>query len=229
MFWKWVKSESTEADELRIEGAITKGCWWDDNGLTPKKFRAELEKRKGKDIVVWIDSPGGEVTAGSQIYTMLRDFDGGINVKIDGWAASIASVIAMAGDVIEMSPTAMMMIHDPWTIAIGSATDFRHEADILDEVKESIMNAYVTRTQKSRGEISDMMSAELWMSAQKAVSEGFADGILFESQGKGDDAIKNYDRRTIMNCVSFYVPENQVVTVSGADKLRAELNLLKSL
>ena len=132
----------------------------------------------GGDITVWINSPGGDCIAAAQIYNMLFDYKGHITVKIDGIAASSASVIAMAGDKVLMSPVAMLMIHNPATIAMGDHAEMQKAIDMLTEVKESIINAYVVKTGLSRAKLSRLMDAETWMNAGKAVELGFADGVL---------------------------------------------------
>ena len=137
-------------------------------------FRDELESGGG-DITVWINSPGGDCIAAAQIYNMLSDYKGHITVKIDGIAAS---VIAMAGDEVLMSPVAMLMIHNPATIAMGDHAEMQKAIDMLTEVKESIINAYVVKTGLSRAKLSRLMDAETWMNAGKAVELGFADGVL---------------------------------------------------
>ena len=138
-FWNWVKNEAEPAEpaELRLNGAIAEESWLEDD-VTPAQFRAELEAHPG-DVTVWINSPGGCVFAASQIYTMLRNHNGKITVKIDGIAASAASVVAMAGDETLISPTGMLMIHDPMTLAYGNKADMEQTITMLEEVKESIL------------------------------------------------------------------------------------------
>lgn len=130
------------------------------------------------DITVWINSPGGDCVAAAQIYNMLMDYKGNVTVKIDGIAASAASVIAMAGNKVLMSPVSMLMIHNPMTVAMGNTAEMQKAIEMLSEVKESIMNAYEIKTGMSRAKISHLMDAETWMNANKAVELGFADGIL---------------------------------------------------
>src|SRR5690606_14684804 len=113
-----------------------------------------------------------------------------VTVKVDGNAVSAASVIAMAGEEVLMAPLSIMMIHNPWMAAIGEARDMRHDADILDDVKETIINAYQAKTNLSRERISQLMDEETWMSAQKAVTEGFADGVLY-AENTGDESNKS--------------------------------------
>ena len=140
-------------------------------------FKEELFSSSGP-ITVWINSPGGDCIAASQIYTMLMDYKDDVTVKIDGIAASAASVIAMAGTKVLMSPTAMMMIHNPATMAAGDHNEMAKAIEMLDEVKESIINAYEIKTNMSRARLSHLMDSETWMNANKAVELGFADGIL---------------------------------------------------
>ena len=127
---------------------------------------------------MWINSPGGDCVAAAQIYNMLMDYPGNVTVKIDGIAASAASVIAMAGTSVLMSPVSMLMIHNPMTLAMGDKTEMQKAIEMLDSVKESIINAYEIKTGLSRAKISHLMDDETWMDATKAVELGFADDIL---------------------------------------------------
>ena len=189
-FWNWICNSEGERT-LRLEGPIDEDSVWGDE-ITPKAFRAELEEDTG-DITVWICSPGGNVFAAAEIYTMLREYPGTVTVKIDSIAASAASVVAMAGDRVLMSPTGMLMIHDPSTIAMGNSEDMRKAIDVLNEVKESIINAYTAKTGLSHARIANLMSNETWMNAKKAVELGFDDGILFEDADSDDDPDEEED------------------------------------
>lgn len=140
-------------------------------------FREELFSSNGK-INLWINSPGGDCIAASRIYSMLMDYPGEVIVKIDGIAASAASVIAMAGTKVLMSPTALLMIHNPATSAFGDYRDMNKAIELLNEVKESIINAYQLKTGLSRTVISHLMDAETWMNANKALEMKFIDGVL---------------------------------------------------
>ncbi len=187
-FWKWKnqtepenpgdQSQSTQTLErtLFLNGTIASESWFDDD-VTPQLFKDELNSGDG-DITVWINSPGGDCVAAAQIYNMLIDYRGNVTVKIDGIAASAASVIAMAGTKVLMSPVSMLMIHNPMTMAFGNTAEMQKAIDMLGEVKESIINAYEIKTNLSRGKISRLMDAETWMNANMAVELGFADGIL---------------------------------------------------
>lgn len=140
-------------------------------------FREELNAGSG-DITVWINSPGGDCVAAAQIYNMLMDYRGSVTVKIDGIAASAASVIAMAGTKVLVSPVSMLMIHNPATMAMGDAAEMQKAIAMLDEVKESIINAYEIKTGMSRAKLSHLMDAETWMDAHTAIDLGFADEIM---------------------------------------------------
>ena len=158
-FWNWIKDEGGRM--LRLEGPIDEDNFWGDE-ITPKAFRDELEADTG-DVTVWINSPGGNVFAAAEIYTMLKEYAGKITVRIASLAASAASVVAMAGDRIEMSPTALMMIHDPSTIAMGNAAEMQKVIATLNAVKDSILNAYTLKTGLRKSKISEMMENETWL------------------------------------------------------------------
>lgn len=137
-FWNWIRDDSG-GRVLRLEGPIDSEGFWGDE-VTPQSFRDELESGEG-DIIVWINSQGGNVFAAAEIYTMLRDYPGTVTVRIASYAASAATVVAMAGDVIQMSPTAVIIVHDPMTIAMGNTRDMEKAIEMLNKVKESIINA----------------------------------------------------------------------------------------
>ena len=141
-FWNWVRNEDGTRT-LTLNGTIAEESWFEDD-VTPRMFRDELSAGTG-DVVIWINSPGGDCVAASQIYTMLMDYKGHITVKIDGIAASAASVIAMAGTEVLMAPTSLLMLHNPLTVAIGDSEEMQKAIAMLDEVKESIINAYEVR------------------------------------------------------------------------------------
>lgn len=179
-FWNWVRNEETGASEMYLYGAIAESTWFEDD-VTPAMFRLELQKHSG-DVTVFINSPGGDVFAASQIYTMLRNHPGKVTVKIDGIAASAASVVAMAGEETLISPTGMLMCHNPMTCAMGNKADMEKAIALLDEVKESIINAYAEKSHLSRNKIARLMDEETWMNAEKALQLGFVDGILFSKR-----------------------------------------------
>lgn len=189
-FWNWIHDDSG-GRVLRLEGPIDSESFWGDE-ITPQSFRDELYAEDG-DITLWLNSPGGNVFAAAEIYTMIRDYPHKVTVKIASIAASAASVIAMAGNTVQMSPTALLMIHDPSTIAFGNAKDMEKAIATLNEVKESIINAYAAKTGLSRSRISKLMSDETWINAKKAVELGFADEILFDEKPKPEPEPKEDD------------------------------------
>lgn len=179
-FWNWTKNEETGERELAIDRAIggDDNLWsWLFDEITPKKFREELNSGDG-DIVVRINSEGGDIFAANEIYNMLKEYRGKVRVVIDAMAASAASVIAMAGDSIEISPVGMIIIHNPWTGTIGDADEFKMVANQLDSIKENIINAYEQKTHLSRTKLAKMMDEETFIHARKAVELGFADKII---------------------------------------------------
>ena len=210
-FWNWKEIKTVdqetgqEAEEriLFLNGTIAEESWFDDD-VTPALFKDELNAGTG-DITLWINSPGGDCVAAAQIYNMLSEYPGRVTVKIDGIAASAASVIAMAGNDVQMSPVSMMMIHNPATIAWGDHTEMKKALELLDAVKESIINAYVLKTGQSRAKLSHLMDAETWMDANKAVELGFADGILYENETSIGSEVTDsviFSRRAVNNALA---------------------------
>ncbi|MCL2509182.1 MAG: Clp protease ClpP [Oscillospiraceae bacterium] len=172
--------DSDGGRELYIDGDIADHLWFGDE-CTPGQFRKELFSGDGA-ITLWINSGGGDCIAASQIYTMLMDYKGDVTVKIYGMCASAASVIAMAGTKVLMSPTALMLIHNPWTIAVGDKAEMQKAGALLDEVKESIINSYEIKTGLSRAKLSHLMDDETPMNVNKAIALGFADGIIVDEK-----------------------------------------------
>lgn len=194
-------------------------------------FKEELFKGKGP-ITVWINSPGGDCIAASQIYSMLMDYKGDVTVKIDGIAASAASVIAMAGSKVLMAPTALMMIHNPSTTAFGDHRDMAKAIELLNEVKESIINAYEIKTNLSRTVLSHLMDSETWMNAKKAQELGFADGILEDE--KKQVVIEPYAFSTrefatnLLNKIADKTKKTETPQGRSVDELKSQLNKIKN-
>ena len=178
-FWNFTTDGDTGERTLYLCGVIAEESWYGDE-VTPAAFKAELLAAEG-DITVWVNSPGGDMLAASQIYNMLMAYKGNVTVKIDSIAASAASVIAMAGKKVLISPTGLILIHDPASVAIGNTDEMRKAIQMLDEVKESIINAYEMRTGLSRARLSHLMSSETWLNANMAIELGFADDLLFKA------------------------------------------------
>ena len=179
-FWNFtnVKNEDGETSEriLLLNGVISEDSWWGDE-VTPAIFKEELNAEQS-DITVWINSPGGDCFAAAQIFNMLREYPHKVTVKIDSLAASAATVVAMAGDEVLMSPVASFMIHDPSTIACGNKQEMEKAINVLTEIKESIINAYELRTHLPRNKLAKLMEDETWLNANKAIEYGFVDGLL---------------------------------------------------
>lgn len=208
-FWNFIKNEATETQpasvELRIEGDIISDSdawiyeWFDEPATSPNAFRDELSQFNNEDLTVWINSYGGDVFAATGIYDAIKNYKGKVTTKIE-IAMSAASVIAMAGDEVLMSPVGVMMMHNPLSGARGYASDLRKQADVLDVIKETIINAYVSKTKKSHAKISALMDDETWMSANVAVKEGFVDKVLFQDNEKVENVVNlSFNRYAITN------------------------------
>lgn len=185
---------------LFLNGTIAEESWFDDD-VTPQLFKEELLADSG-DITVWINSPGGDCVAAAQIYNMLMEYKGSVTVKIDGIAASAASVIAMAGTKVLMSPVSMLMIHNPATVAFGDSAEMHKAIEMLGSVKDSIINAYEIKTGMSRAKLSHLMDAETWMDANKAMELGFADEIMHRDSTENVEAPKvsmMYSKAAVVN------------------------------
>ena len=213
-FWNWVRNED-DTRTLFLEGVIAEESWFSDD-VTPAMFKEELFSGDGP-IVLHINSPGGDCIAASQIYTMLMDYPHDVTVQIDGMAASAASVIAMAGTKVCMSPTSMMMIHNPFTMAMGDTEEMRKAIQLLDEVKESIINAYQIKTGLSRDELSKLMDGETWMNALKAKELGFCDEVLYTGELDLPDNMAGFSfgRRAAAACLMNRV----LATIPKADSV----------
>lgn len=218
-------SEETVERTLYLDGAIAEESWFDDD-VTPALFKAELENGGG-NVTVWINSPGGDCFAAAQIYNMLKDYKGKVTVKIDGIAASAASVIAMAGDVVQMSPVGMLMIHNPSTVSWGDHKEMQKAIDMLNECKESIINAYEIKTGLPRNRLSKLMDEETWMNANKSLELGFVDEII-----GGEDNLKNFvmfSQKTVNNALVNKLCEEEKHSGRRVDELSERLDIIKKL
>ncbi|MGN8850270.1 head maturation protease, ClpP-related [Bariatricus sp. HCP28S3_C2] len=243
-FWNWKSQtvtnqetkEQTVERTLFLNGTIAEESWFDDD-VTPQLFRDELNAGSG-DITVWINSPGGDCVAAAQIYNMLMNYKGNVTIKIDGIAASAASVIAMAGTKVIMSPVSMMMIHNPATAAFGDSADMQKAIAMLDEVKESIINAYEIKTGLSRAKLSHLMDAETWMDANSAVEMGFADEIMQRNVSDNIEVPKVsmvFSQAAVTNSLMDKLsakcriqPKSEPTNKVSADSLMERLNLMKN-
>ena len=241
-FWNWknrtVTNQETQEQirerTLFLNGTIAEESWFDDD-VTPQLFKDELMSGNG-DITVWINSPGGDCVAAAQIYNMLMDYKGNVTVKIDGIAASAASVIAMAGNRVLMSPVSMLMIHNPATVAVGDSDEMRKAIEMLGSVKDSIINAYEIKTGLSRAKLSHLMDTETWMDAHAAIEMGFADEIMQRASNEEAPqvAVSNvYSRAAVTNCLMEKIAAKCVIEpkptrTQKADDLLSRLNLIKN-
>mgnify|MGYP001630896960 CR=1 FL=1 len=219
-FWNFIPGTATTAPELLLYGAISSTqSWWQDR-VTPAQFNKELaELGDVSEIVVRINSGGGDVFAANAIYTRLKDHPADITVKVDGWAASAATIIAMAGDTIKIARNGVFMIHDPSMTVWDSFTaeDFEKMAEELKVIKQSIVNTYAMKTKKDASEIENLMSKETWWTGEDAVSNGFCDQLLFED---ANTVVEN-TARIVVNSIpldlSAYktMPNMQKIVLNG--------------
>ena len=242
-FWNWktrtVTNQETQEQvqerTLFLNGTIAEESWFDDD-VTPQLFKDELMSGSG-NITVWINSPGGDCVAAAQIYNMLMDYKGNVTVKIDGIAASAASVIAMAGTKVLVSPVSMLMIHNPMTAAFGNSDEMQRAIEMLGSVKDSIINVYEIKTGLSRAKLSHLMDAETWMDANKAVELGFADEIMQRSTETENTAAPTvsmlYSKANVVNSLMEKIAAKCAIqpkaeTKHRADDLMERLNLIKN-
>ena len=234
-FWNWKNQTETAERTLFLNGTIAEESWFDDD-VTPQLFKDELMSSSG-NITVWINSPGGDCVAAAQIYNMLMDYKGDVTVKIDGIAASAASVIAMAGTKVLVSPVSMLMIHNPMTAAFGNSEEMQKAIEMLSSVKDSIINAYEIKTGLSRAKLSHLMDAETWMDANKAVELGFADEIMQRSTETENTAAPTvsmlYSKANVVNSLMEKIAAKCAIqpkaeTKHRADDLMERLNLIKN-
>ena len=223
---------------LFLNGTIAEESWFDDD-VTPQIFKDELNSGTG-DIIVWINSPGGDCIAAAQIYNMLMDYKGNVTVKIDGIAASAASVIAMAGTKVLVSPVSMLMIHNPMTVAYGNSAEMQKAIEMLGSVKDSILNAYEIKTGMSRTKLSHLMDAETWMDANKAIELGFADELMQRSTATDEVPVPQvsmmFSRTAVLNSLMDKITAKckigakptQTETKVKAESLMDRLNLIKN-
>ena len=223
--------------KVNIKGPIVSNSeawiyeWFGIEATSPNSVNKVLEKANGEDIEVEINSGGGSVFAGSEIYTALKSYPGNVTVKIVGLAASAASVIAMAGNKVMMSPTAQIMIHNVSSRASGDYRDMEHTAEVLRNANDTIANAYRIKTGKTQEKLLALMDHETWMTAEKAKELGFIDEIMFENDlqlvastdfsGMLPPEVINKIRNTIKNPLNSQNEENET------DILMAKFNYLK--
>ena len=176
--WYSIKNKADDHAEVWIYEQI--GEDWFGDGVSAKNFVKDLNALKAKTIDLHLNSPGGSVFDGHAIFNALKSHPATVTTYIDGLAASIASTIALAGDRVVMAKNALMMIHDPWGVSMGTAEEMRKTADVLDKVKDTIIGVYEDRSRHDRERIKRDMSAETWLDATEAADYGFVDEIADE-------------------------------------------------
>lgn len=203
-FWNFIPAAGNKPPELLLYGAISsQQSWWEDR-VTPGKFNEELAALGDvSEIIVRINSGGGDVFAANAIFTRLKDCSAKITVKIDGWAASAATIIAMAGDTIKIAKNGVFMIHDPAMTVWDTFTaeDFEKMAEELKVIKQSIVNTYAMKSGRDTQDIEQLMSVETWWTGEDAVSNGFCDEIMFDDVST---AVEN-SSHVVVNSISLDV------------------------
>lgn len=186
-----IKSANDDENTIAIYEQI--GTDWFGEGFTAKKMADALRAADGKDVTVSINSPGGDFFEGAAIYNLLREYSGKVTVKIPGLAASAASIIAMAGDVIQISEIGFLMIHDCWAIVIGNSAEMMKTAETFNKFDSAMADVYVSRTGLDKEEISDMMDKDTWLNGTEAIEKGFSDELLPAKSvdGKGNEGKKS--------------------------------------
>lgn len=207
--------------------------FFDMEHTSPNLIRDAIDQANGESLEVEINSGGGDVFAGSEIYTALKEYDGKVTTKVVGLAASMGSVIAMAGDNIQMSPTSQIMIHNVWSMAMGDYRDMQHQSDILQNLNKTIASAYGLKSGLDESELLAMMDEETWLSAEQAKEKGFIDEILFKDDIQFAASLQQgLLPREVINKVRNQLIEeksNQVdhPTPDKSDFLMQKFNLLK--
>lgn len=214
-FWKITNDTGADA-ELLLYGAISDSSWYEDD-ITPRLFATELKALGGMPLTVRVNSPGGDVFAAQSIYNLLKSYSGHVTVRVDGLAASAATIVTCAGDTIIMPRNALYMIHNPSTMAWGDAKEMRTTADVLDTVRETILSVYRKRTgdRLTNDELTAMMDEETWLTADEALAYGFVDRI--DEESKVANRIK--DGLLIINSVSCELDK-----FKHADRVKQLLN-----
>lgn len=221
-FWSVVSAKESESGEAEIwfYGYISEYSWFEDD-ITPGLFKKDLNKLGGKPVTIRINSGGGEVFAASAIRAMIMDYKGKVTTRIEGLAASAASYVAMAGDVVKMQDSAFFMIHDPWTVAIGGVEDFKRAMELLKTVKNGIIETYQAKTQADVVTLSRWMSNETWFTAQEALQNGFVDEVI---SAPSKEALADASMFAIANAVRGYerAPEELIARLTPPPALATQ-------
>lgn len=244
---KWQPLALADDDNINILDEIGDD-WWSDSDTTLNRINKKLNKANGADIIVNINSFGGDMFEGLAIYNALREYSGKVTVKVLGLAASSASIIAMAGDDILMSEASFLMIHNCWLFAAGNRHDFAALAEELKPFDEAMASIYCAQTGLSKGEIAQLMDNETWINGETAIEQGFASGLFEQkTQAKADkkrfaahlvdtllakQGVARSERRELIKEIKD--TQNAVNSTQNAaksalyDELRAFLNTVKN-
>lgn len=227
----WVFRNATDGSEAELEfyGPISEYSWWGDE-ITPKKFKEDLNKYgAGGPITIRMNSGGGDVIAASVIKSILMEYPGQVTVMIDGLAASAATVVAMAGDIINIHDSAYFMIHDPSTWVWGTIDEIKQVLDVLKTIKEGIIDVYNKRTELGIERLSRMMTDETWMTAREAHEAGFVDEVITEKITKRAAAtaqsalLQNYVHVPAPLLSAITSPVNEPAVDPAIKRLQAEI------
>ncbi len=202
--------------------------WFDEDSTCPKDVTNDLNEANGEEVEVYINSPGGVIDAGSEIYTALREYQGEVKIKVVGQACSAASIIAMAGH-CEMSPTALMMVHCVSSGARGNHSDMEKMAEVLRIADDALSNAYVAKTNMSKEEVLAMMEEETWLTAEQAKEKGLIDGIMFEEKESLQLTASSFElpSEEKMNRIKSMIKEQTSFDETAFLIQQSKLNLLK--
>lgn len=202
---------------------------WLESGVTAKSVRDELAKLdKGERVNVRINSPGGDVFEAVAINALLAEWSGGVDVHVDGLAASAASYIATSGETVTMAEGSMLMIHDPWTVAVGNAAEMQRAAEMLDKVADNLVGAYARKSGLDRTAVRDIMRAETWLTASEAVDQGFAN-VVSESEAKACAVSPNFGYRNTPEKLQHEPPKPEPKrTAASVAAMRRKLEIARN-
>jgi len=215
--------------EIEMMGDIVNEGWYDSD-VSPKRIKDQLAEAEGSEIYIPMNSGGGSTIAGSAIINMMRSYKGTIHVHNIGISASMASVILAEADVASMADNALLMIHNPWSMAVGDSDDMKHQADLLDKIKASLLQAYVRKTGLSEEKVSDMMDAETWLTAQEAYDLGFVDEVTTGQKAVAHSSLDFFGGRKLPEQAKAYFKQTKTETsMSEEQKEKGILDKIVSL
>lgn len=203
--------------EIEMMGDIVGNAFYQGD-TDPDKVKNALKEAEGKDVLITVNSGGGSTIAGSAIYNMIDRYEGTVHADIIGIAASMATVIVSAADTVSMAENALYMIHNPWSMAMGDSDDMKKQADILDKIKASLLQAYVRKTGMPEEKISALMDAETWLTAQEAYDLGFVDEIKKPMEIAAHSSLEFFGGRNLPEQAKAYFKQEQTETNMSEEK-----------